>query len=64
MTENAERGRRNRVGFLLALALLLVILLAIAIVPPLIGIGRYKNKEGRPRWSAKHCCARPGFRAS
>jgi hypothetical protein len=47
MIEEAERGGRKRIGFLLALAVLLVILLAIAVVPPLIGIGRYKNKITR-----------------
>ena len=44
MTEEVERGGRKKIGFLLALIFLLVILLAIAVVPPLIGIGRYKNK--------------------
>jgi hypothetical protein len=46
MTEEAEHGKRIRIRFLLALVLL-TILLAIAIVPQLVGIGRYKNSITR-----------------
>ncbi|MFZ1015417.1 MAG: AsmA family protein, partial [Terracidiphilus sp.] len=47
MTEGSEHSRRKRLGFLLAAAAVLAILLAIAIVPPLISISRYKNSITR-----------------
>lgn len=43
MTEEAERAKRKRIKLFLALALVLF-LLAIVFVPPMLGIGRYKNR--------------------
>lgn len=47
MTEGSQHSRRKRLGFLLASAAVLAILLAIVIVPPLISISRYKNSITR-----------------